>query len=59
MARRRTVTGQLYRLARASDTMRAASQGPAAYAKRQVRRRVYRKSGSLTRALLKAFGLSR
>lgn len=59
MARRRSLTGQLYRAARASNTLRAASRGPGALAKRGVRRRAYRASGGLTRSVLRAFGLSR
>lgn len=59
MARRRSLTSQLYRAARTANTLRAASQGPGALAKRAVRRRAYRASGTLTRSVLRAFGLSR
>jgi hypothetical protein len=59
MARKRSLTSQLYRAARASNNIRAASRGPAALAKRGVRRTVYRKSGGLTRSILRAFGLSK
>jgi hypothetical protein len=51
------LTDSLYRLARLSATIRAASKGPAPYAKRQLRRRVYRREGKLTRSILKGFGL--
>lgn len=57
MTRRGGLTDFLYRLARASATGRAASKGPAALAKRQVRRRVYRAEGKATRKLFKGFGL--
>jgi len=59
MARRSSLTSTLYSLARASNNIRAASRGPAALVTRQVRRRVYRKSGSVTRSLLRAFGLGK
>ncbi len=57
MARRGSLTDLLYRMARASATGRAAQQGPAPYAKRQVRRRVYRDAGRTTRRIFKSFGL--
>ncbi len=59
MPRRRSLTSQLYRAARVSNNLRAASRGPGSFAKRQVRRKAYRASGGLTRAILKAFGLSK
>ncbi|HLI14869.1 MAG TPA: hypothetical protein VKV23_02295 [Acidimicrobiales bacterium] len=59
MSRRRSVTSTLYSLARASNNLRAASRGPGAYAKRVVRRKVYRTSGRFTRSLLRGFGLSK
>ena len=57
MARRSSLTDLLYRMARASATGRAASKGPAALAKRQVRRVVYREEGKETRRIFKSFGL--
>ena len=57
MPRRRSLTDQLYRMARLSNTLRAARRGPSAYAKRQVRRRTYRTEGRLTRRFFKGFGL--
>ncbi|HET9689691.1 MAG TPA: hypothetical protein VFP61_00955 [Acidimicrobiales bacterium] len=57
MARRRSFTSQLYRVARLSAGARAASRGPKAVVKRQVRRRVYRTEGTLSRRLLRSFGL--
>lgn len=59
MPRRRSLTSQLYRAARASNNLRAASKGPTAYGKRVVRRKVYGKQMGLTRSILKAFGLSK
>jgi hypothetical protein len=59
MPRRRSLTSTLYRAARASNNARAASRGPLAFATRQVRRKAYRKSGGLTRSILKSLGLSK
>ncbi|NNN19346.1 MAG: hypothetical protein HKL84_05775 [Acidimicrobiaceae bacterium] len=59
MARRSSLTSQLYRAARLSNNLRAASGGPTSYAKRVVRRKVYAKQMALTRRMLKGFGLSR
>jgi hypothetical protein len=57
MARKASLTNTLYKLARASGTGRAASKGPAALLKRQIRRKVYRAEGSSTRRILRKFGL--
>jgi hypothetical protein len=57
MPRRRSLTSQLYRAARFSNNFRAASRGPAAYAKRVVRRKTYGKSMGATGKLLRIFGL--
>ena len=57
VARRGSLTDILYRLARASASGRAASRGPASFAKRVVRRRVYRAEGRATRKIFKSFGL--
>lgn len=59
MARRSTLTSQLYRAARLSNNLRAASRGPGAYARRAVRRKVYAKQMAMTRGLLRAVGLGR
>jgi hypothetical protein len=59
VARRRSLCSQLYREARILGNVEALSRGPAAYAKRTVRRKVYSTSNSLTRNLLKSLGLSR
>jgi hypothetical protein len=53
MARRKSLTGQLYRIARDSANVRAARGGPASYGKRVVRRKVYAKSNGLTGRLLR------
>jgi hypothetical protein len=57
MPRRRSLTSQLYRAARVSNNLRAASRGPAAYGKRVVQRKVYGKSMGATGRLLRLFGL--
>lgn len=59
MPRRRSFTSQLYRAARASNNIRAARRGPAAYEKRVVRRKVYGKTMGATRKFLRALGLSK
>jgi hypothetical protein len=59
MPRRKSLTSQLYGIARASNNVRAMTRGPSAYAKRVVRRKVYGKEMGLTRSILKAFGLSK
>ncbi len=59
MPRRRSLTSTLYRAARFSNNLRAASRGPGAYAKRVARRRVYSKSMGTTRKYLRALGLSK
>lgn len=57
MPRRRSLTSQLYRAARASNNVRAASRGPGAYAKRVVRCKAYGGSMGATGKLLRIFGL--
>jgi len=59
VTRKRSLTSQLYSLARTSNNIRAASRGPTAYAARVVRRKVYSKQMGMTRRVLKAFGLSK
>jgi hypothetical protein len=58
MARRKSLRSQLYRAARDLGNVVAASKGPGALAKRQVRRSVYRRTNSGVGSLLRAFGLS-
>jgi hypothetical protein len=55
----RSFTSQLYRAARISNNLRAASKGPTAYAKRRARAKVYGREMSFTRSLFKAFRLSK
>jgi hypothetical protein len=57
MARPKSLTSQLYRIARDSANVRAARGGPSSYAKRVARRRVYRSTNGVTRAVLKRMGL--
>lgn len=57
MTRRSSLTSQLYRLARASNTASAASRGAAALGKRLARKRVYRVEGRATRRFLRGLGL--
>jgi hypothetical protein len=59
MARRKSLRSQFYRAARDLGNIAAAEKGPASYGKRVVRRRVYRKTNSITRNILKGFGLSK
>ena len=59
MARRRSLTSELYRAARLSNNLRAARRGPVAYGQRVVRRKAYGKSMGATRRLLRMFGLSK
>lgn len=49
----------LYRGARILGNIEAAQQGPAQVGKRIVRRKVYARTNTWTRQLLRAFGLSR
>lgn len=52
-----SITSALYRAARASATARAASRGPKALGKREVRRTVYRHTNRIVRKGMKGFGL--
>lgn len=56
MPRHRSLTSQLYRAARASNNLRAASRGPGAYGRRVVRRKAYAKTNGLLARLLKSLG---
>ncbi|HVA05481.1 MAG TPA: hypothetical protein VNG12_01950 [Acidimicrobiales bacterium] len=53
MARSKSLTSQLYRLARDSANVRAARGGPGSYAKRVVRRKVYRKTNGAVGGFLR------
>ena len=59
MPRKRSLTSKLYRAARASNNLRAASRGPVAYGRRVVRRKSYSKSMGATGKLMRIFGLSK
>ena len=59
MSRRNSLTSTLYRAARFSNNVRAASRGPGAYAKRVVRRKTYSKSLGATGRFLRMFGLGK
>ena len=56
---RRSITSSLYRAARLSNNLRAASRGPVAYGKRVVRRKSYSKSMGATGRIMKMFGLGK
>lgn len=53
MARRRSITNDLYRAARFSADMRAVSKGPGAVVKREIRKVVYRKTNGLVASFLR------
>jgi hypothetical protein len=53
MARRKSFTSQLYRLARDGANVRAARGGPASYGKRVVRRNVLRRTNGVTGGFLR------
>ncbi|MGA3217186.1 MAG: hypothetical protein ABSD97_16020 [Acidimicrobiales bacterium] len=57
MARKRSLTSQLYRAARLSNNARAVRRGPAATAERLARRKTYSKSMGVTGRILRALGL--
>ena len=59
MARRKGLRSQLYRAARDLGNVEAAEKGPSAYAKRYSRRKVYARTNSITRQILRAIGLSK
>ena len=53
MARRKSLTNQLYRIARDSANVRAARGGPASYGRRILRRKVYSKTNGVTGRFLR------
>jgi hypothetical protein len=59
MVRRRSFVSQMYRAARMTNNLSAASRSPGAYAKRVVRRKAYGKSMGAAGKLLRIFGLGR
>ena len=52
-----SVTSQLYKAARMSNNLRAASRGPVAYGKRVARRKTYGQTMKFTNRFLKSVGL--
>jgi hypothetical protein len=50
---------ELYRTARIMGDLEPAEKGPTAYGKRVMRKKMYRRSNSLARQLLRMVGLSR
>ena len=59
MARKKSLRSEMYTAAREIGNIEAAAQGPTAYGKRLVRRKVYAKTNSITRSFLRSFGLSK
>jgi hypothetical protein len=59
VARQRSLRSQLYRDARILGNAQALAHGPNAYGRRVVRRKVFAKSNSLTRTLLRSLDLTR
>jgi hypothetical protein len=57
MARRSSLRSELYRAARDLGNVQAATRGPGSYAKRVVRRKVYRTTNGLTNHLLRSVRL--
>lgn len=57
MARRSSLRSQLYRAARDLGNVQAAARGPGSYARRSVRRKVYRTTNGLTNDLLRSVGM--
>ncbi len=59
MARRRSLRTELYRDARLLGNIEAASHGPGPYAKRYARRKVYSRTNTFTRSILRSINLSK
>lgn len=59
VARHRSLRSELYRDARLMGNAQAASHGPLAYGKRYARRKVYARTNSFTRSILRAISLSK
>jgi hypothetical protein len=59
MPRKKSLRSQLYRNARVLGNFESAAKGPVSYGKRVARRKVYAKTNSLTRKLLRSLGLSK
>jgi hypothetical protein len=59
MTRHRSLRSELYHDARIMGNVQAASHGPVAYGKRYARRKVYARTNSFTRSILRAISLSK
>jgi hypothetical protein len=59
MSRHRTLRSELYRDARQLGNLEAASHGPLAYSKRYARRKVYARTNTFTRSILRSINLSK
>ena len=59
MTRHRSLRSELYRDARLLGNVQAAAHGPVAYSKRYARRKVYARTNSFTRSILRAINLSK
>jgi len=59
LSRRHSLRAELYRDARLIGNVEAASHGPLAYSKRVARRKVYARTNSFTRSILRSISLSK
>lgn len=59
MTRHRSLRTELYHDARLLGNVGAASHGPLAYGKRYARRKVYARTNSFTRSILRSINLSK
>ena len=59
MTRHRRLRSELYRDARLLGNVQAAAHGPVTYSKRYARRKIYARTNSLTRSILRAINLSK
>jgi hypothetical protein len=57
VARRKTLRAELYRGARDLGNLQAAMRGPTPYAKRVIRRNIYRRTNGELRRLVRGLGL--
>lgn len=59
MSATRTLRSELYRDARLMGNVQAAARGPGAYVRRYARRRVYARTNTFTRSILRSINLSK
>ncbi len=57
--RKTSLRSEMYRTARIMGDVEAMQTGPSAYGKRVMRKKMYRRSNSATRELLRMVGLSK